>query len=148
MFCKCFDCNCAFYTFLQIGRTRPQCRTHPVLRYTISKAATENIPGAIIKFIANYIKGRKAYTTYTHPDNVNLKLAFHKAVSFHPHYLTLTPQTYHHPVHRFRSWPMQMTSPNNLHSVYARPCKIYEQSGPKNKQHYAWQHTQRFWGLP
>ena len=23
--------------------------------------------------------------------------------SFHPHYLTFTPQTYHHPVHRFRS---------------------------------------------
>ena len=33
MFCKCFDCNCAFYTFLQNGRTHPRCRTHPVLRY-------------------------------------------------------------------------------------------------------------------
>ena len=30
--------------------------------------------------------------------------------SFHPHYLTFTPQTYHHPVHRFRSWPTQATS--------------------------------------
>ena len=38
-----------------------------------------------------------------HPNNVNLKLAFHKVTSFHPHYLTLTPQTYHHPVHRFMS---------------------------------------------
>ena len=28
--------------------------------------------------------------------------------SFHPHYSTFTPQSYHHPVHRFRSWPMQM----------------------------------------
>ena len=46
----------------------------------------------------------------THPNNVNLKLAFHKVVSFHPHHLTFTPQTYHHPVHRFRSWPMQTTS--------------------------------------
>ena len=35
----------------------------------------------------------------THPDNVNLKLAFHKVASFHPHYLIFTPQTYHHPVH-------------------------------------------------
>ena len=39
----------------------------------------------------------------THPNNVNLKLAFHKVASFHPHYSTFTPQTYHHPVHRFRS---------------------------------------------
>ena len=29
----------------------------------------------------------------THPNNVNLKLAFHKVASFHPHYLTFTPQT-------------------------------------------------------
>ena len=36
----------------------------------------------------------------THPNNVNLKLAFHKVASFHPHYSTFTPQTYHHPVHR------------------------------------------------
>ena len=31
-------------------------------------------------------------------------------MSFHLHYLTFTPQTYHHPVHRFRSWPTQTTS--------------------------------------
>ena len=30
--------------------------------------------------------------------------------SFHSHYLTFTPQTYHHPVHRFRSWHTQTTS--------------------------------------
>ena len=90
--------------------------------------------------------------------------------SFQPHYLTFTPQTYHHPVHRFRSWPMQTTSQshphthvreqprntynhtyitfcldkteqplsksrqNNMHSVHTRPCRIYEQSGPNNKQ--------------
>ena len=47
----------------------------------------------------------------THPDNVNFKLVFHKAASFYPHYLTFTPQTYHHPLHRFRSWPTQMPSP-------------------------------------
>ena len=51
-----------------------------------------------------------------HPDNVNLKLAFHKVACFHPHYLTFTPQTYHHPVHRFRSWPTQMTSPSHRHT--------------------------------
>ena len=47
--------------------------------------------------------------------NVNLKLAFHKAGSFHSHYLTFTPQTYHHPVHRIRSWHTQMTSPSHPH---------------------------------
>ena len=46
----------------------------------------------------------------THPNNVNFKLAFHKVVSFHPHYLAFTPQTYHHPVHQFRSWPTQTIS--------------------------------------
>ena len=30
----------------------------------IRKLLHTNIPGKIIKFIANYIKGRKAYTTY------------------------------------------------------------------------------------
>ena len=36
--------------------------------------------------------------------------------SFHPHYLTFTPQTCHHPVNRFRSWPMQTTSQSHLHT--------------------------------
>ena len=78
----------------------------------IRKLLQTNIPGTIIKFIANYIKGRKAYTTYRNhtSNNVNLKLAFHKVASFHPHNLTSTPQTYHHPVHRFRSWPTHTTS--------------------------------------
>ena len=85
----------------------------------IRKLLQTNIPGTIIKFIANYIKGCKAYTTYrnhTSTNNVNLKLAFHKVASFHPHYLTFTPQTYHHPVHRFRSWPMQMTPQSHPHT--------------------------------
>ena len=62
----------------------------------IRKLLQTNIPGTIIKFIANYIKGRKAYTTYINHSSKqrNLKLAFH------PQYLTFTPQTYHHPVHR------------------------------------------------
>ena len=45
-----------------------------------------------------------------------MKLAFHKAASFHPHYLTFTYQACHHPVHRFRSWPTQMTSPSHTHA--------------------------------
>ena len=39
---------------------------------------------------------------------------------------------------------------NNLHSVYSRPCRIYEQSGPNNKQQSTTHGncTQRFWVLP
>ena len=36
----------------------------------IRKRLQTNIPCTIIKFIANYIKGRKAYTTITHPNNI------------------------------------------------------------------------------
>ena len=112
----------------------------------------------------------KCHIEITHPNNVNLKLAFHKVASFHPHYFTFTSQTYHHPVHRFRSCVTQTTSQshphtqvqvlprntynhtyivfcldktkqpltksrqNNFHSVHTRLCRIYEQSGPNNKQ--------------
>ena len=50
----------------------------------------------------------------THLHNINLKLAFHKVASFHSHYLT--HQTYHHPVHRFRSWTTQTTSQSHPHT--------------------------------
>ena len=91
----------------------------------IRKLLQTNIPGTIIKFIANYIKRRK-HIKITHPNNVNLKLAFHKVASFHPHYLTFTPQTYHHPVHRFRPWPTQTTSQSHPHTqVRVQPRNTY-----------------------
>ena len=69
------------------------------------------IPGIIIKFIANYIKGRTAYTTYR---NLTTSIQnWRSPVSIHQHYSTFTLQTYHHPEHRFRSWPTQMTSPSH-----------------------------------
>ena len=77
----------------------------------IRKLLQTNIPGTIIKFIANYFKGCKAYTTYR-----NHTTRQRMAASFHPHYLTFTTQTYHHPVHRFRSWPTQMASPLHPHT--------------------------------
>ena len=68
----------------------------------------------------------------THPNNVILKLAFHKVASFHPHYSTFTPQTYHHPVHRFRSWPMQMTSQSHPHTqVRVQPRNTYNHTYTK-----------------
>ena len=72
------------------------------------------------------------YIEITHPNNVNLKLAFHKVASFHPHYSTFTPQTYHHPVHRFRSWPMQMTSQSHPHTqVRVQPRNTYNHTYTK-----------------
>ena len=83
----------------------------------IRKLLPTNIPGTIIK--SSQTTSRDAMPTQhikiTHPNIVNLKLAFHKVASFHPHYLIFTPQTYHHPVHRFRSWPMQ-TSLSHPHT--------------------------------
>ena len=72
----------------------------------------------------------------THPNNVNLKLALHKVASFHPHYLTFTPQIYHHPVHRFRSWSTQTTSQSHLHTqVQVQPRNTYNHT---YIQFFAW----------
>ena len=78
----------------------------------IRKLLQTNIPGTIIKFIANYIKGRKAYTTYR--NHTTKQRQFKTGV--HPHYLTFTPPTYHHPKHRFRSRPTQTTSQSHPHT--------------------------------
>ena len=68
----------------------------------------------------------------THPNNANLKLAFHKVASFHLHYLTFTSQTYNHPVHRFRSWPMQTTSQSHPHTqVRVQPRNTYNHTYTK-----------------
>ena len=84
----------------------------------IRKLSQTYIPGTIMKFIANYIKRRKAYihTETTHPYNVNLKLAFFKVASSHPDYLTFTLQTYHHTEQRFRSCLTQMISQSHIHT--------------------------------
>ena len=42
-------------------------------------------------------------------------------------------------IHKVLAWTKQYhtkSTHNNLHSVHSRPCRIQEQSGPKNKQHY------------
>ena len=100
----------------------------------IRKLLQTNIPGAIIKFIANYIKGRKAYTTYINHTSKQrqFKTGVPNVASFHPHYLTFTPQTYHHPVHRFRSWHMQTTSQSHPHTqVRVQPRNTYNHTYTK-----------------
>ena len=82
----------------------------------IRKRLQTNIPGAIIKFIPNYIKGHKAYTTYRNHTSRQrqFKTGIPPGGVLSP--TLFTPQTYHHPVHRFRSWPSQMTLPSHPHT--------------------------------
>ena len=64
--------------------------THTSQKTAISSCSSSwswlytRIPGTIIKFITNYIKGRKVNPTYR---NHILKPTFLKLASFHPHYL-------------------------------------------------------------
>ena len=114
---------------LEVSKAFDTINIHTLIR----KLLQTYIPGTMIKFIANYNKGPEAYISYINHTSRQrqLKLAFHKVASFHPHNLTFTHPTYHHPVHRFRSWPMQTTSKHTstreakkyiqpyLHNVFA-----------------------------
>ena len=93
----------------------------------IRKLLQTNIPGTIIKFIANYIKGRKAYTTYI--NRTSKQRQFKTGV---PQGGVLSPTLFNiytsdiPPVHRFRSWPMQMTSQSHPHAqVRVQPRNTY-----------------------
>ena len=137
----------------------------------IRKLLQTNIPGTIIKFIANYIKGRKAYTTYrnhtskqrqfktgvpqggvlsptlfniytsdlpppsapvqvmAYADDITIT-STHTSTSAAKKYI----QPYLHKVFAWTKQPLIKSRQNNLHSDHTRPCRIYEQSGPNNKQ--------------
>ena len=59
------------------------------------KLLQTNIPGTIIKFIANYIKGRKSYTTYRNHTSKQrqFKTGVPQGGVLSPTLLTFTPQT-------------------------------------------------------
>ena len=88
----------------------------------IRKLLKINIPGTIIKFIENYIKGRKAYTTYR--NHTSRQRQFKTGVPqrgvLSSTLFKILLQTNHHPVHRFRSRPTQMTSPSHPHTSAAK----------------------------
>ena len=136
----------------------------------IRKLLQTNIPGTIIKFIANYIKGCKAYTTYRNHTSRQrqFKTGVPQGGVFSPtlfniytsdlpppsapvqvmayaddititstHTSTSAAKKYIQPyLQKVFSWTKQThtKSRQNLHSVHARPCRIYEQSGLKNTQ--------------
>ena len=135
----------------------------------IRKLLQTNILGTIIKFIANYIKERKAYTTHRNhtskqrqfktgvpqggvlsPTQFNTSdlppssgpvpvMAYADDITItSTHTSTSAAKKYIQP-YNIKFLPGQNKQPltksrhNNLHSVYTRPCRIYEQSGPNNK---------------
>ena len=109
---------------LDMGKAFDTINIHTLIR----KLLQTNIPGTTMKFITNYIKGRKAYISYRNHTSIQrqFKLALLKVAYSHPHYSTFTLQTYHHPEHRFRSWPTLMTSPSHLHTqVRVQPRNTY-----------------------
>ena len=85
----------------------------------IRKLLQTKIPGTIIKFIANYIKGRKAYTTYI--NHTSSQRQFKTGV---PQGGVLSPTlfniyTENIPPPRppaLRSCPTQITSPSHVHT--------------------------------
>ena len=95
----------------------------------IRKLLQTNIPGTIIKFITNYIKGRKAYTTYI--NHTSKQRQFKTGV---PQGGVLSPTLFKH-LHlrltttqctRFRSWPTQTTSQSHPHTqVRVQPRNTY-----------------------
>ena len=110
----------------------PPARTITVALDMSKAFDTINIHTLIRKLTTSRDAKPTQHIEITHPNNVNLKLAFHKVASFLPHYSTFTPQTYHHPVHRFRSWPMQMTSQSQPHTqVRVQPGNTYNHTCTK-----------------
>ena len=74
------------------------------------------------------------HTETTHPYDVNSTLAFPKVASSHPHYLTFTIQTYHHPEDWFRSWLFPRLTIQTENTTSITPLtQIYT---PRIKTHY------------
>ena len=93
----------------------------------IGKLLQTNNQGTL--FIANYIKGRRAYTTYINHTSRQRQFktgvpqgGVHSVTLFNIYTTDLPPPN---PVHRFRSLPTQMTSPSHP-QARVQPINIYK----------------------
>ena len=84
----------------------------------IRKLQQTNIPGTIIKLIANYIKGRKAYTTYINHTSSQrqFKTGFPQGGVLSQTLFNIYTADIPPPRAPVRSWPTQMTSLSHLHT--------------------------------
>ena len=115
---------------LDTSKTFDRINIHTLIR----KLLQTRIPGTIIKFIANHIKGRKAYTTYINHTSSprQFKTCVTQRGVLSSTLLTFTLQTHHHQEHQFRSWPVQMTSLSHLHrQARVKPRNIYNHTWTK-----------------
>ena len=74
------------------------------IRTLIRMLLETNIPGTIMKFIANYFKGRKAYTTSRNHTSIHHQFKIDISQSDIPSPTLFTLQIYQHTEHWFRSW--------------------------------------------
>ena len=88
------------------------------INLSLKKLLQTKISSTIIKLIANYIKGRKVYTTYRNhtSSQCQFKTGVPQGAPFHQHCSTFTLHTYYHSEHRFRPWSAHMTSPSHPHT--------------------------------
>ena len=137
----------------------------------IRKLLQTMIPGTIMKFTENYIKGCKASTPYRNHHNVNSNLegGVHSPTLYNIYTADILPprapvqvmvyadnmtitstQTGTNAANKYIQPYLHKVFAWTKHSVHFRPCRIYEPSGPQNNKsmHYPWQLTQRFWALP
>ena len=70
----------------------------------IGKLLQTSTPGTILKFVANYIKGRKAYTSFRNHKSIQrqVKTDVLQGGVLSPTYLTSTQQISPHPPHRYK----------------------------------------------